>query len=100
MPDIAGIHHISLTVIDLDRSVAWYAEVLGLGELMPERHPDGHGHAIVLGQSDWSMCVGLHTHDANTAETFHETRTGLDHVCFRVVDRAELDTWAARLGES
>jgi glyoxylase I family protein len=99
MPDITGIHHISLTVTDLDRSAAWYSEVLGLGELMKETHPDGNGLAIVLGKPDWSMCVGLHTHDANAADPFQETRTGLDHVSFRVADRAELDNWAARFGE-
>jgi glyoxylase I family protein len=43
MPDIASIHHVSLTVTDLDRSVAWYKEVLGLTELMKENHPDGNG---------------------------------------------------------
>jgi catechol 2,3-dioxygenase-like lactoylglutathione lyase family enzyme len=98
-PLITGLHHISLTVTDLDRSVAWYAEVLGLGELMKETHPDGNGHAIVLGKPDWSMCVGLHTHESNAAEPFQETRTGLDHVSFRVADRAELDSWAAHLDE-
>lgn len=86
-------------VTDLDRSVAWYAKVLGLGELMKETHPDGNGHAIVRGKPDWSMCVGLLTHESNAADPFQETRTGLDHVSFRVADRAELDSWAAHLDE-
>jgi hypothetical protein len=42
---------------------------------------------------------GLHTHNANTADPFNETKTELDHVCCRVVDRAELEKSAARLGE-
>ena len=94
MPDIASIHHVSLTVTDLDRSVAWYKEVLGLGELMREDHPDGNGYAVVLGKPDFSMCVGLHTHSANASEPCNETRTGLDHVSFGVAQRADLDTWA------
>ncbi len=97
MPDIASIHHVSFTVTDLDRSVTWYQEVLGLAELMREDHPDGNGYAIVLGKPDLSMCVGLHTHSANASEPCNETRTGLDHLSFGVAQRADLDTWAEHL---
>jgi glyoxylase I family protein len=99
MADLAGIHHISFTVTDVDRSVAWYSEVLGLGQLMREDHPDDDGYAIVLGKPDWSLCVGLHTHPSNGGEAFTESRTGLDHASFLVADRAQLDEWAARLDE-
>jgi catechol 2,3-dioxygenase-like lactoylglutathione lyase family enzyme len=99
MPTIAGIHHVSVTVTDIERSVPWYSEVLGLEKLMEEQHPDGAGYAIVLGKPDWSMCVGVHVHDANESERFSEARTGLDHVCFLVSSRAELEAWEARLTE-
>ena len=36
MPAISGIHHISITVPDLERSVPWYADLLGLTKLMEE----------------------------------------------------------------
>ncbi len=97
MPTVTAIHHISLTVSDIDRSVAWYREALDLAELMEETHPDGSGRAVVLGKPDWSMCVGLHVHDTNEGETFAEHRTGLDHVSFLVDSRAALDDWGARL---
>jgi catechol 2,3-dioxygenase-like lactoylglutathione lyase family enzyme len=97
MPEVASIHHVSLTVTDIDRSVAWYKEVLGLAELMREDHPDGNGYAIVLGKPDFSMCVGLHTHSANASEQCDEIRTGLDHVSFGVSQRADLDAWAEHL---
>ena len=99
MPDITGIHHVSVTVTDLERSVPWYSEVLGLTKLMEEHHPDGQGYAIVLGKPDWSMCVGLHAHPTNEGETFAESRTGLDHVGFLVSNRAELDAWQSRLAD-
>jgi catechol 2,3-dioxygenase-like lactoylglutathione lyase family enzyme len=99
MPDIAGIHHVSVTVSDMERSVPWYSEVLGLVKLMEEQHPDGSGYAVVLGKPDWSMCVGLHTHPTNERERFSESRTGLDHFSFGVSDRAELDAWEGRLTE-
>jgi catechol 2,3-dioxygenase-like lactoylglutathione lyase family enzyme len=97
MPTISAIHHISLTVSDIERSVTWYTDVLGLTKLMDETHPDGSGYAVVLGVPDWSMCVGLHVHATNGGETFAEHRTGLDHVSFLVSHRAELDAWQERL---
>ena len=97
MPAIAAIHHIGITVTDIERSVPWYCNVLELTKLMDAPHPDGHGHGIVLGKRDWSMCVGLHTHDTNDKARFTETATGLDHVSFLVADRAALDAWEARL---
>jgi glyoxylase I family protein len=99
MPDVSGIHHVSVTVTDIERSVPWYSELLGLTKLMEEAHPDGTGYAVVLGKPDWSMCVGLHTHPTNERERFSESKTGLDHIGFMVSGRAELDAWESRLTE-
>jgi len=99
MPDVSGIHHVSVTVTDIERSVPWYTELLGLTKLMEESHPDGTGYAVVLGKPDWSMCVGLHTHPTNERERFSESRTGLDHIGFMVSGRAELDAWDSKLTE-
>ena len=99
MPDLSGIHHVSVTVTDIERSVPWYSELLGLTKLMEESHPDGTGYAVVLGKPDWSMCVGLHTHPTNERERFAESRTGLDHIGFMVSGRAELDAWESKLTE-
>ena len=27
MPDVSGIHHVSVTVTDIERSVPWYSEL-------------------------------------------------------------------------
>lgn len=99
MPDVSGIHHVSVTVTDIERSVPWYSELLGLTKLMEESHPDGTGYAVVLGKPDWSMCIGLHTHPTNERERFSESRTGLDHIGFMVSGRAELDAWESKLTE-
>jgi catechol 2,3-dioxygenase-like lactoylglutathione lyase family enzyme len=97
MPDIAGIHHVSITVTAIERSVPWYSQVFGLTNLLEEKHPDGAGYAVVLGKPDWSMCLGVHTRPKNEDERFSETRTGLDHISFGVSSRTELTTWEARL---
>jgi catechol 2,3-dioxygenase-like lactoylglutathione lyase family enzyme len=99
MPEIAGINHVSITVTDIDRSVAWYEEVLGLTKLFEAPHPADEGHAVILGKPDFSMCVGLHVHPTNESERFSEARTGLDHVGFAVTNRDELRAWEARLTE-
>ena len=99
MPDIAGINHVSVTVTDLERSVPWYCEVLGLAQLFEAPHPEDEGKAVVLGKPDFSMCVGLHTHPTNESEPFSECRTGLDHIGFAVANRDELRAWEARLTE-
>lgn len=99
MPDVSGIHHVSVTVTDIERGVPWYCDLLGLTKLMEESHPDGAGYAVVLGKADWSMCVGLHTHQTNERERFSESRTGLDHIGFMVSGRAELDAWESKLTE-
>ena len=41
----------------------------------------------------------MHHHESNDGESFDESRTGLDHMGFGVANRADLDTWAAKLDE-
>jgi glyoxylase I family protein len=99
MPDIAGINHISITVTDLERSVPWYCETLGLTQLFEAPHPEDEGKAVIIGKPDFSMAIGLHAHPTNESERFSETRTGLDHVGFLVSGREELKAWEDRLAE-
>ena len=99
MPELTGLHHIAITVTDLDRSVPWYQETLGLTTLMADDHPAGDGRYVLLADPTFAVLVGLHVHPTNSGETFAEARTGLDHVGFGVADRAALEAWAARLTE-
>ncbi len=99
MPEYSAIHHISVTVTDLERSVPWYEELFGMNKIMEEPHPDGTGKFVVLSNGDFSMMIGLHVHPSNEREQFSETRTGLDHVSFGVPSRSELQAWESRLTE-
>src|SRR3954454_698026 len=90
-----GIHHVAINVRDLERSVQWYADVLGFAPLFPYvtddfdrrimRHPSG-------------VVVGLTRHKHSDADAeFSERRTGLDHVAFGVESEAHLEAWVASL---
>jgi glyoxylase I family protein len=52
---------------------------------------------ITLTDPRTGIAVGLHHHDGNPGRDFDESCTGLDHMSFGVVARADLDTWASWL---
>ena len=91
----ARLHHLALTVRDLDASVEWYAHVFGIKPLMDVPHPGGLGRVMV--DDGQQLFLVLHRHDANTGETFHETRTGLDHPGLVVPTRDDLVAWQEHL---
>jgi glyoxylase I family protein len=94
-PVPARIHHVALTVTDLDASVAWYEEVFSVSYLMDAPHEGGT--ARILADAEQTLTFALHVHDANQREIFAETRTGLDHVGFVVPVRTELQRWQEHL---
>ena len=97
VPTLGGIHHLGLTVPDVEASEAWYARVLGLTRAFVEPHNGGTGYAVVLHRPGSPLFLGLDKHDANRGERFDEWRTGLDHVAFHVADRSDLDAWVEHL---
>ena len=96
-PSAAGLHHIALTVTDLEASIAWYQRVFGIAYQMEEAHEGGVGK--LLTDDRWGLIIVLHHHDANPGERFSERRTGLDHVGLAVASRAELEGWQRHLAE-
>ena len=97
-PLLSGIHHATVTVTDMEASVAWYREVLGFSVLLEDEHRGRTaGYGIVLGPPDWSFCVTLHVCPANKRHVSTDTRTARDHVSFRVANRSRLEAWADRL---
>ena len=96
----AHIHHVVLTVSDIEASVEWYKDVFGFAELTREEHHGGSGgRTVLLGKEDWSMGLGLAYHPTNGGETFDPTRTGLDHVGFTVADRDTLVEFETKLAD-
>ncbi len=79
-PPTVGLHHLRLTVSHLERSIAFYTEILGF-EL---RIHFGPTSAFL---HDGTVGLGLNTpwHEITDAELrFDEARVGLDHIGFRV----------------
>ena len=91
----ASLHHIALTVTDLDASVPWYEKVLGIAFQDEVPHEGGVGK--LLADEGGSLAIVLHRHDGNQGELFAETRTGLDHVGFLVPSRDDLVAWQTHL---
>lgn len=92
------LHHVSLSVTDLDRSADWYRQVFELVDVLHERSDERE--ARVFRFRDSKLMLGLVQHRVNDARPFAPSTTGLDHVAFDVSDRQELDSWADHLDAS
>lgn len=97
MPSVTPprLHHLAITVTDLDASVRWYEAVFDVHHLMDAPHPGGVGR--ILADADMALMFALHWHDGNAGELFAETTTGLDHAGFMVPTRADLAVWQEHL---
>jgi catechol 2,3-dioxygenase-like lactoylglutathione lyase family enzyme len=88
-----GVHHLRLTVTDIDRSVDFYTRVLGF-ELKARFSPT----AVFL--HDGTLGLGLCTpwHELSDGEQrFDEARVGLDHLGLRVASAADVEAAAKHL---
>ncbi len=94
-PTPARLHHIALTVTDLEASVPWYEAVFGVQFRMDAPHEGGVGK--VLADDTWQLMIVLHRHDAGAGGLFDERGTGLDHAGFAVPTRGDLEAWQAHL---
>jgi glyoxylase I family protein len=97
---LGPVHHLRLTVTDVERSRAFYTELLGFQVAMDAPPPAGDPHhdltvdvlqdGIVLANGD--LLIGLRPVDAERAgDRFDPFRCGLDHMSFGVPARADLE---------
>jgi glyoxylase I family protein len=93
---IKGIHHVTLSVSDLDRTVEWYVRVLGF-ELFRRLNHNGLDKAMV--RRDGVLVTFVCHGDLAVPGPFNERQAGLDHLSFAVADRAALEAWVDRLDE-
>lgn len=96
-PRLAGLHHVTLPVSDLDVSTAWYTTVLGAARVPGLDHHDPAGDrcsvVVTLPGLDIPLQLRLAPEALGTTGSY-------DPLTLGVTDRAELDRWAAHLDEA
>ena len=86
-----GIDHIGLSVTNLDRSTAFYCDVLG-GEVLAAAHDAGaFRRAVIRLGSLW--IIDLNQFYLNDGTPFDVTRTGLDHLGLIASSCETLEAW-------
>ncbi len=96
VPSLAGLHHAALSVSDLDASIAWYKDVLGLEETF--RQDSDTRRVVVMRVPGLRQTVGLVEHRGAGA-AFDPQNLGLDHLAFSVASSEELEVWLRRLDD-
>jgi glyoxylase I family protein len=95
--ELGGIHHIRLTVTDIERSRKFYTEFLGFNVAVaapasddPKADPSYPvlWGGVVMAKGDYLL--GLRPVAAKS-DRFDEDRVGLDHLSFNLESRAALD---------
>jgi len=80
----SGLHHLALRVTDLQRSKAFYTDIVGMQTLL-----DRDDLALLSGHG---FLLGLRaTTDPQRDDRFDPTRVGLDHLALAVADVAALE---------
>ena len=93
---LAGLHHVALSVKDLEVSIAWYVDVLGVTEEVRLEAEDRRW--VILRLPGTAQQVGLVEHKA-PGSGFAPQNLGLDHVGFTVSSGEEMEAWAASFEE-
>lgn len=95
---ISALHHVAVTVSDIEVSGPWYRALIGADPVLDE-HTDGGYRHLVWAFGNGTL-FGVHQHDRSISPgQFTEFRAGLDHVGFGCETRAELQQWAGRLDD-
>jgi catechol 2,3-dioxygenase-like lactoylglutathione lyase family enzyme len=91
-----GIHHVDLAVSDVERSLAFYVDLLGpLGWTEEIRYPTYRGteEVVYLRDPASAVAIGIRPADGG-AHRYYEV--GIEHVAFEVDRRDEVDDAYAR----
>lgn len=90
---VLGFSHVQLVVTDLDASLAFYARVLGMVELVRGTTTTGPYGALRHPQAGFVVGMQVATDDQRPGLA----SSAIDHLSFALADRAALETWRAAL---
>jgi catechol 2,3-dioxygenase-like lactoylglutathione lyase family enzyme len=65
MPTITGAHHVALTVTDVERSTAWYCDLLGLVKVLDGSDESVSFQVLAHPQCGWVMGLRQYAGGAN-----------------------------------
>jgi uncharacterized protein (TIGR00725 family) len=89
------VHHVTLTVTDVDRSAAWYQQLLGPAEALRR---EGPGWSRIRLQWPGGLVIGVTGHHGTpSGDRFDHGRVGMDHVGLGCAGEAQVRAWAQRL---
>ncbi len=91
-PLVAGMHHVALSVADLDRSAPWYEDLFGVERVMTQDSPQRRAHVYRF--PGGRLTFGLVQHGQARTSSFDPSVVGLDTAAFSVATRADLEAWA------
>jgi glyoxylase I family protein len=102
--EFPAVHHVALTVANLEASREWYRRLLGTEPVIDEDVPALAGHHQGFHHTVFAVPGGtllaLHEHAGTDPDAqFDEFRPGLDHISFGCIDRSHLERWESCLEE-
>lgn len=89
------IHHVGLSVRDIEKSADWYTELFDLTLAAEVEEPA----PMKIFMTPRGQAIDLRQDPAVEPGEFSQKRVGLDHLAFVCADRAELDSWLEVLSE-
>ena len=90
MPAILGLHHVKVPVSDLQRSRAWYEQLLGVRPAVEFRDDDGTVRGVAYEP------IGAFTLALRERADVAAATAGFDPFAILVADRAAIDGWVER----
>lgn len=92
---VPRVHHVTLTVANIEESLTWYQKLFGTANLV-----NRDGATWRRTRADWpsGLIVGFTEHQqATPGDSFNHARVGLDHIGLGCASEEEVREWKAKL---